>query len=141
MQLISNNYQVFSSLDKHDNHIATTVEVRENAIMKYMMQISEPATNTCSNRNILSTHLSGRLNCYIRQNFTHQNHWPLHLSKFCIVKHLCHTVLAICMMSTYIPYTSKWCKHSSILLGTYQHCCHDNTVTMVICTVTMATCI
>ena len=36
-------YQAFSSLDKHDNHVATAVEVRENVITKYMAQINELA--------------------------------------------------------------------------------------------------
>ena len=44
-------YQAFISLDKHDNHIATTIEVRENVITKYVKWISKPATSICSNRN------------------------------------------------------------------------------------------
>ena len=43
-------YQTPSYLDKHDNHVATAVGVKENIITRYAVWSSKTATSVCNKK-------------------------------------------------------------------------------------------
>ena len=90
MQLISNIRLSVPLINMHNNHIAITVEVKDNIITKYMVRISEPATSAHSNINILLTRLIGRL----------------HSPKFCLSKSLTIPFVKILYHQTFAPYST-----------------------------------
>ena len=86
-------HQAFSPLHKHDNHVATTVEVRENIITKQLCGADQQNGNKC--RNILLTCLTGTKATFVKillvkitYYFIHQNFAP---SNICAIRYKGHS--------------------------------------------------